>query len=228
MTDKQKNSLREILDERQEIACDAPTSHDGNQADRAAMLPLMSADEEKLNELGRRARLANKKGVELLLEIKEILAEAHGLLAQVGRGSQFGAWVEEHFPDLSERTVQRYLKVHQAFKNENAAALAQFDVTALYLLSEDKVTDTTRSMALLIAKDGGRITTEAARHFAANPWDANSKKSADPRPESKSKPTVRKRIETDSGEVVVNLRSSNGNIMNALKEAIAKIQGVAD
>jgi hypothetical protein len=76
---------------------------------------LTPEEEGQLKELTSRARTANQRGVELLLEIKDILFSAHEIFCRAGRLGRYSAWVAENFPTLSQKTAERYLKVHNIF-----------------------------------------------------------------------------------------------------------------
>lgn len=181
-----------------------------------------SDTENRLKELAEQARSANKRGVELLLEIKDILAEAFELHEHVGRASTFGAWVAENFPDLSQRTVERYLKIHKVFADTNADTLSQFDVTALHILSEARVSLNSRKMALLLAAGGGRITAKAARHFATNPWDQVSNNDSLPKATQNRTPKAIQ-IAVNGGEVIVKPLTDQLTVAAALEEAMRSI-----
>ncbi len=193
----------------------------------ASSTVMTAEDEDQLASLATRARAANKRGVELILEIKQILAEAYELHHRIGCGSTFGTWVAENLPDLSQRTVERYMKIHKVFGDATADTLSRFDVTALYLLSEEKVSLTSRQMALLIAKGGGRITAAAARQFATNPWDhdSNGAPSRKNVPVRTPKPVP---ITVSGGEVIVKLLTDQVSVAAALEEALQSLQTRAD
>jgi hypothetical protein len=223
MREKGRETLEDLLAEHEvsgEDLSDDDRAEVTGPIDVSPNKEMSSADEEKLSRLAARARAATKRGVELILEIKEILAEAYELHDHVGRASTFGAWVAENLPDLTERTVQRYLKIHKVFGAVKTDTLSRFDVTALYILSEDKVAVTSREMALLIAEGGGRITAAAARQFASNPWNTGDRRSLPARQPAQRLKQIR--IAIEGGEVVIKPKTTQLTVAAALEQAATR------
>jgi hypothetical protein len=74
----------------------------------------------------------------------------------------FCAWVDLEFA-FGRATAYKMINVWEAFKD---ADLTRFDATALYILSEPRVSEETRKLALLTAK-GSRVTAAIAKEIAA-------------------------------------------------------------
>ena len=190
---------------------------------------LTESELQELAELTARARAANQRGVELLLDMKDILARAHALFCRVGRLGEYGEWVARNFPDLSQRTAERYLKVHQVFRDEPDETLLKFEVTALYLLCEEKTPRLARKWAVEEALRGATMTAQHARLLIAAASlieKATSNGEHKPHDEAtKATPQAprMKPIETAGGLVIVRPKDGVLNVVAALREAMESV-----
>ena len=99
----------------------------------------------------------------LTMQIGKDLSEGNAILANHGNG-RFEEWVKAKFT-MSVRTAQQKMKAYEAFKDKDRATLARFDVTALYLLSEDATPAEAVDKAFAMAAADSIITNAVAKNI---------------------------------------------------------------
>jgi hypothetical protein len=105
-------------------------------------------------------RRSTKSHLDYAIQMGESVTQANELFAKSGCEGKFGAWVKAEC-GFSKRSAYNYMNAFARFGG-NRASLAQFTAEAVYLLSEDSVSDDVVAQAIKMAGKGQRITKEAA------------------------------------------------------------------
>lgn len=155
-------------------------------------------------------KLASETYQKMLLEKKPVN----------GRNSIYGLWLRVYVPALERKTIDRLRRVFELFhpllqETETPCldCLERFDLTALYLLVESRVTDDDRRDALKMAMRGKRIDAKLARSIAGE----SVMKDDDGRKADRHKKTIK----LPAGNVTLTINHSD--FRQALKEALTLV-----
>ncbi len=104
------------------------------------------------------------KGIETILQLGQLLTQAHDVLAGAGRDGAFKPWVQEQC-GFTPRSAYNYMAASKVFGGKCETVSHLFDAKAVYLLSADTCPEAATKKAIRLAGSGERITHAVAKEI---------------------------------------------------------------